>query len=51
MHLTLIVSHEYLHAKQKTITGNIRNRGNEIVQTVQLPYPPGMKVDSAEEYG
>ena len=26
MHLTLIAAHEYLHAKQKTITCNIRNR-------------------------
>ena len=51
MHLTLIAAPKYLHAKQKTITGNIRNKGNEIVQAVQLPYPPGTKVGSAEEYG
>ena len=51
MHLSLIAAREYLHAKQETITGNIRNRGNKIVQTVQLLYPPGTTVDSAEEYG
>ena len=50
MHLTLIAAHQYLHAKQKMITGNIGNRGNKIVQIVQLLYPPSTTVNSAEEY-
>ena len=29
MHLTIIAAHKYLHAKQKTITRNIKNRGNK----------------------
>ena len=51
MHLTLIASHECLHAKQKTITGNIRIRAMKSVQALQLLYPPGTKADSTEEYG
>ena len=29
MHLTIIAAHKYLHAKQKTITRNSRNRGKK----------------------
>ena len=49
MHLSLIAAHEYLHTKQKTIS---RNRGLgaiRSVQALQLLYPPGTKVGSAEE--
>ena len=35
MHLTIIAAHKYLHAKKKTITRKIRNRGK---QEMSKPY-------------
>ena len=49
--LTLIVAHEYVHAKQKTITRNIRNRDNKNCPNCTVALSTRYKVNSAEEQG